>query len=95
VRKVIHKCNEEDPSEALRRCSNRPHRVNRSFEEKGMEALREMLHRSPRDFGRDSSLWTTEMAAEVSFEEGDGHPVSGITTRFSTTLSSRTTRTVL
>jgi hypothetical protein len=35
-----------------------------------MEALREMLHRSPRKFGKQSSLWTMEMAAEVSFEEG-------------------------
>ena len=32
--------------------------------------MREMLHRSPREFGKDSSLWTMEMAAEVSFEEG-------------------------
>jgi hypothetical protein len=32
--------------------------------------VREMLHRSPREFGRDSSLWTLEMAAQVSFEEG-------------------------
>jgi hypothetical protein len=29
-----------------------------------------MLHRSPREFGRDSSLWTLEMAAQVAFEEG-------------------------
>ena len=32
--------------------------------------MREMLHRSPREFGRDSSLWTLEMAAEVAFEQG-------------------------
>ena len=29
-----------------------------------------MLHRSPRDFGKPTSLWTLELAAEVSFEEG-------------------------
>ena len=29
-----------------------------------------MLHRSPRKFGTDTSLWTLEMAAEVAFEEG-------------------------
>ena len=29
-----------------------------------------MLHQSPRDFGKRSSSWTMEMAAEVSFEEG-------------------------
>ena len=32
--------------------------------------LREMLHRYPREFGRQSSLWTLEMAADVAFEEG-------------------------
>lgn len=69
ARNAIHKFNEEGLSETLRRGSNRPHTVNRSFDEKGAQALREMLHRSPREFGKDSSLWTLAMAAEVSFEE--------------------------
>ena len=47
-----------------------PKRTQALFDEKSAEALRGLLHRSPRDFGRDSSLWTLEMAAEVSFEEG-------------------------
>ena len=47
-----------------------------------MEALREMLHRSPREFGKQSSLWTMEMAAEVSFQEGlTEERVSGETVR--------------
>ena len=29
-----------------------------------------MLHRAPRAYGKESSLWTLEYAAEVSFEEG-------------------------
>jgi hypothetical protein len=29
-----------------------------------------MLHRSPREFGKPSSLWTMEMAALVSFDSG-------------------------
>ncbi len=70
ARNAIHKFNEEGLEEALRRGSKRPHTVYRTFDEKGMEALREMLHRSPREFGKDSSLWTMELAAEVSFEEG-------------------------
>jgi hypothetical protein len=32
--------------------------------------LREVLHRSPREFGCDTSLWTLEMAAQAGFEEG-------------------------
>ena len=82
VRNAIHKFNEEGLEEALRRGSNRPHTVHRAFEEKGSEALREMLHRSPREFGKDSSLWTLAMAAEVSFEEGlTKERVSGETIR--------------
>jgi hypothetical protein len=50
--------------------SSRPKRTQAAFDEKSAEALREMLHRSPREFGRDSSLWTLEMAAQVSFEQG-------------------------
>ena len=82
VRNTIHKFNEEGLSEALRRGSNRPHTVNRAFDPEGAEALREMLHRSPREFGKDSSLWTMEMAALVSFEEGlTKERVSGETIR--------------
>ena len=41
-----------------------------------------MLHRSPREFGRESSLWTLEMVAEVAFEEGlTEERVSGETIR--------------
>jgi transposase len=69
VRNAIHKYNDEGLEEALRRGSNRPHTVHRAFDEKGAEALRQMLHQSPREFGKQSSLWTMEMAAEVSFEE--------------------------
>ena len=54
-----------------------------AFDEEGAEAVREMLHRSPREFGRrDSSLWTLEMAAQVAFEEGlTQRRVSGETIR--------------
>src|SRR5829696_10075001 len=44
--------------------------------------LRRCVHKSPREFGKDSSLWTMEMAAEVSFEEGlTKERVSGETVR--------------
>jgi transposase len=70
VPNAIHKFNQEGLSEALKRGSNRPHTVNRAFDDQGAEALREMLHKSPREFGKDSSLWTLVMAAKVSFEDG-------------------------
>jgi hypothetical protein len=41
-----------------------------------------LLHRSPREFGHQSSLWTLQMAAEVAFEEGlTEKPISGETIR--------------
>lgn len=69
ARNAIHAFNERGLG-ALKPGSSRPKRTQALFDEKSAEALRGLLHRSPRDFGRDSSLWTLEMAAEVSFEEG-------------------------
>src|ERR671933_818026 len=34
------------------------------------ERLRALLHRSPRDFGHPTSLWTLELAAEEAFNQG-------------------------
>jgi hypothetical protein len=70
VRNAIHIFNEQGLPEALQRGSKRPHTIHRAFDSEHAEALRELLHRSPREFGRDTSLWTLDMAAQVSFEEG-------------------------
>ena len=81
VRNAIHAFNDRGLL-ALTPGSSRPRRVHAAFDEKCAEALREMLHRSPREFGYDSSLWTLEMAAQVSFEEGlTQRRVSGETIR--------------
>jgi hypothetical protein len=41
-----------------------------------------MLHQEPRNVGKDTSLWTLDLAAEVSFEEGlTESRVSGETVR--------------
>jgi transposase len=69
VRDAIHDFN-EGGLDALVAGSSRPKRTQAAFDEQGAEALRELLHHSPREFGRDTSLWTLEMAAEVSFEQG-------------------------
>jgi transposase len=67
---------------ALTPGSSRPRRVYATFEQESAERLRQMLHRSPKEFGRESSLWTLEMAAEVAFEEGlTKERVSGETVR--------------
>jgi transposase len=69
VRDAIHDFN-EGGLDALVAGSSRPKRTQAAFDEQGAEALRELLHHSPREFGRDTSLWTLEMAAEVSFKQG-------------------------
>src|SRR5215210_895734 len=69
VRNAIHEFNERGLG-ALQAGSSRPKEVHAAFEEKSVRSLRELLHRSPREFGRQSSLWTLKDAAEVSFEEG-------------------------
>ena len=69
VRDAIHDFNEKG-LDALIAKSSRPRRTRDAFDEESAEGLREMLHRSPREFGRHSSLWTLEMAAEIAFEQG-------------------------
>lgn len=56
--------------EALVVKSCRPKKTREAFDAEHSERLRGMLHRSPRDFGRSTSLWTLALAAEVSFEQG-------------------------
>src|SRR3712207_3037844 len=70
VRNAIHAFNERGVPEALRQGSKRPHTVHRAFDPEQAEALRELLHQKPRNFGKDSSLWTLGLAAKVSFLEG-------------------------
>lgn len=70
VRNAIHAFNEAGPEEALGKGSSRPHAIHAAFDAGRAERLRELLHRSPREFGKPTSLWTLAMAAEVSFEEG-------------------------
>jgi transposase len=69
VRNAIHDFNQRG-LDALLAKSSRPERTRSAFDQRSAEALREMLHRSPREFGYESSLWTLAMAAEVAFEEG-------------------------
>jgi transposase len=52
--------------DALVAKSSRPKRTRDAFDEESAEALRGLLHRSPREFGHESSLWTLSMAAEVA-----------------------------
>jgi len=80
-RNAIHAFNERG-LDALVPGSSRPKRIHAAFGEGDSEALKELLHRSPREFAKQTSLWTLEDAAEVSFEEGlTDRRVSGETIR--------------
>ena len=69
VRNVIHQFNAQGLA-VLQAGSSRPHRLRTAFSDEGAERLKDLLHRSPRDFGKDRGLWTLELAAQVSFEQG-------------------------
>jgi len=69
VRNVIHGFNAAGLA-VLHEGSSRPHRLRTAFTEEGAERLKDLLHRSPRDFGQERSTWTLELAAQVSFEQG-------------------------
>ena len=56
--------------DALVAGSSVAHTIHRGFDAEASEKLRAMLHQSPRNFGKPSSLWTLELAAEVSFVQG-------------------------
>ena len=55
---------------ALTPGSTVPHRIAVAFDAVAAERLRALLHQSPRNFGKATSLWTLALAAEVSFEQG-------------------------
>jgi transposase len=69
VRNAIHAFT-RDGVAALTAGSSRPHTIHAAFDAAGAERLRALLHRSPRDFGHPSSVWTLELAAEVAQAEG-------------------------
>ena len=71
ARNAMHAFNQKGLPQALRQGSKRPHTVHRAFQgPQQAEALRELLHHTPREYQKDTTLWTLDLAAEVSFEEG-------------------------
>jgi transposase len=81
VRNAIHAFNEAGPA-VLTPGSSRPHTVRPAFDAAEAEQLKDLLHRSPRDFGHPTSLWTLDLAAETAHAEGlTATRVSGETVR--------------
>ena len=69
VRNVVHAFNTRGVA-CLRRTSSRPHTTRERVGSEGAPQLQALLHQSPRTFGHPTSLWTLELAAEVSFAQG-------------------------
>ena len=69
VRNVIHGFNANGLA-VLQEGSCRPHHLHTAFTDEGCQQLQDLLSRSPRDFGKDRDVWTLELAAQVSFEQG-------------------------
>jgi transposase len=69
VRNVVH-CFNARGLEVLRPGSRRAKTLRVAFDPARAERLRALLHQSPRTFGKPTSLWTLDLAAEVSFEQG-------------------------
>lgn len=79
VRDVIHAFNERGVDILVQR-SHASAVVVSSFDTAGAQALRDLLHQSPRLYGKDTSLWTLDLAAAVAHERGlTTTPVSGAT----------------
>jgi transposase len=69
VRNAIHAFNQLGVA-ALTKRSCAVHTDQAAFTPEAAEQLRALLHRSPRDFGHPTSLWTLDLAAEEAAKQG-------------------------
>lgn len=68
VRNAIHAFEQKGVA-CLKQESSRPKTVQAQFDQARCEELRAILHKPPRVFGKMTSLWTLQQAAEVCFEQ--------------------------
>jgi transposase len=68
VRNVIKQFN-KNGLEVLKAKSNRPHNIKSTFTDENIEQLKDILHQSPRNFGKETSIWTLDLLAEVSYSK--------------------------
>jgi transposase len=54
----------------LQEKSSRPHSARPFLDERFTDALKDLLHQSPRLFGKPTSLWTLDLVAEVCHARG-------------------------
>jgi transposase len=69
VRNAIHAFEREGLA-CLQKQSNRPKSAQPQLDASKCEQLKQLLHQSPRTFGKPTSLWTLALAAQVAHEQG-------------------------
>lgn len=69
VRDMVHAFNAAGVA-ILQRGSTRPQAPHAVWTPQAAAALPALLHRSPRDFGHPTSVWTLQLVAEVSCAQG-------------------------
>jgi hypothetical protein len=69
VRHVLHAFQREGVG-GLTAQSTAPHRVQAIWSQEHAQEVRELLHRSPRLFGKPRSPWTLQLRADVCLERG-------------------------
>ena len=69
VRNTLHAF-EENGVACLKQQSSRPKTIHTEFDQPKCEALRAVLHQSPRTYGKKTSVWTLALAAQVCQELG-------------------------
>jgi transposase len=69
VRNTIRAFNERG-LDALQERSHRNHTIHTTFDAASLEQLQALAHRTPRDFGHPTSLWTLELLAAESAHQG-------------------------
>jgi transposase len=68
VREAIHAFHREGVA-ALQAKSHVPHHVATKLTDAQAQAIAQMVHRSPRDFGKATSRWTLDLLVAVSWSE--------------------------
>ena len=68
--RLVIKAFEEKGITVLEKGSRRPLTTERSISTENAQKLKELLRCGPREFKKDSSLWTLALLAEVSYEKG-------------------------
>jgi transposase len=69
VRNALHAFQREGMT-CLQEKSSRPHSAHAFLDERFTDPLKDLLHRSPRLFGKSTSLWTLKLVAEVCHGNG-------------------------